>query len=115
MDLVRLCARGDSVDARRRFDGENAEGVDKEKDGQFVIWLVYCARYATRGIPIAFVRELWRRYLANDVDYYVLPKFGVQDNVTTTWLDVESAVRGGARGAVDDVVEPMSIPENDNN
>lgn len=48
---------------------QNAKGGEGERGSQSVVWPVYHAGYATLGMSLAFTREVWRRYLANDVDY----------------------------------------------
>lgn len=54
---------------------------------------VYRAGYATRGMLLEFAREVWLRYLSDDVDYFVFPTLEEQDEVANRRQDAQSAVR----------------------
>lgn len=78
---------------------QNAKGGEGQTGSQSVARPVNRARYETRGISFAFEWEGWRRYLANNVDCFVLPTPEVQDDLTN-WqqriMQSGSTVRDGS-------------------
>lgn len=93
--------------------GQNVRRDEVEGGGQSVVRSTYCTGYASRRMWLTFAREKCRRYLAKNVDYFVLPTLEEQGDFTNPRHDVKSAVRGGALGAVDDTVELEPVPEED--
>lgn len=70
--------------------------------------------YATRGILLALARERCRRYLVNNA-YFLFSTLKKQDDLRNPLQDAEIAVSGVAPGAVDDAVESMPTPEENDN
>lgn len=92
---------------------QNVRGGDGERGSQPVAHRVYRTGYATCGMPLLFGREVWRRYLANDVDCFVLVIFDKQYDLTIPRQDAKSAVSEGVSGVVEGTVEPEPSPEED--
>lgn len=76
---------------------------------QSVVRLMYRADHTTCETSLAFGREAWRRYLANDVGCFVLSILEEQDEVTKSRLGFESAAGGGASSAVEDAIETVHV------
>lgn len=93
----------------------NVRGIEGEESSQSVTRPTYCAGYGTSEMPIAFACDACRQYFANDFNYFVLPNIEEQENVLKLRQDVESKVSRCEPGAADDALEPIPIPEDDDN
>lgn len=91
----------------------NLKGGEGEKGGQSVVRSIYHAGSATCGMLIAFALKAWRRYLENNIDNVSFSTIVEEENVINPRQDVEGTVSGGAPSAVDDVVEPKPMSEQD--
>lgn len=78
-----------------------------------MVRLVYYAGYGTRGMPLAFEREAWRRYFADIVNFFVLPALEVQGEVANRRQDAQSALSRGALRVVENAVDLELITEED--
>lgn len=93
--------------------GQNEGESENEESNQSVARLVYRAVYKTCGMLPVYAREGWHRYLADNVDYLVLPNLKKQDDLTNPRWGVESAVRRVVPDAVDDAANLVPISEED--
>lgn len=53
-------------------------------------------------MSLVFERDAWRRYFANDVNYFILPTLEEQNDSITLLQDAKSAVSRGVPGGVND-------------
>lgn len=91
----------------------SAEEGERERGSQSVLRSVLRADYSTRGMSLVFACEAWHQYLANCIEYLVLPTSEKQDAVRSLLQDTDSTISWDAHVAVVDLVQPMSIHEID--